>query len=724
VDGEKKPKTPRGFKDAVPNPFFVSDSDGVGISTGQMSGLVVVDLDEKDGKHGIQAFKDLMTGRPEIITRTVKTPTGGAHLYFKHSGPLKTRINHPVPGIDFKADGGYIVAPPSVVKNGDFYSIVRDIDPVTLPDWLKEIMTGPGRDEQPLTAGTAVGSPGQTRPAVKPYVAPAKITAGSRNDTLYRIACSLAAKRIGDTAVLAAVREENKNKCVPPLEESEVLGIVQHACDFNRKSPAVNPTRVTPSMTETAAAAAKTHTRILLTPEIEALIEESHINTAIAKSLNANIGIDAAEGGIVRFNTTDRSWYVWDDTRWLKDERSEVLRLAWDHVCQLMLEATQLRNVHVQRQLVKAQSSAEINHALALLQSVVSITSNDFDADDTLLNCRNGTIDLISGTLRTFDRKNLITRLAPVDYIPGATCPKWESHLNVVFENDLELVDAFKRIMGYALIGGNGENKFFILYGRGKNGKSVTVNAVSLVLGDYAVNADASTFYTRDRPEAPRPDIARMKGRRMVTAAEGKAGKFLDEGLVKNLTGGEKVTARFLFGREFEFVPTAKLMLHTNHLPRITDRDEGIWRRPYPIPFAAVIPEEKRVKDYDKVLVSEEGSGILNWMLDGLAEYRQAKTLLFPRKVRTALDQYKLATDILAEFLEGFIITGLETDTITRSELWNSYKLSVGTDKPFSKGKFNSLIEERLGVPAKRSNDGYVWIGIRTKKDKDRQAGL
>lgn len=239
VDGEKRPKTKNGFKDAILKADQFKIGDGIGIATGQVSGLVVVDLDEKNGKHGIQAFKDLMQGHPDIITRTVKTPTGGDHLYFKHSGPLKTRIDHPADGIDFKADGGYVVAPPSVLRNGDFYSVVSAIEPVPLPDWLIEVFTGPGRDDQPA-AGTGNGTPGT--PAVKKaYRAPVKITAGSRNDTLYRTACSLAAKGIGDNAVLAAVLQENKEKCSPPLEEDEVRALWVSACTFNRQNPTIKP---------------------------------------------------------------------------------------------------------------------------------------------------------------------------------------------------------------------------------------------------------------------------------------------------------------------------------------------------------------------------------------------------------------------------------------------------------------------------------------------------
>jgi P4 family phage/plasmid primase-like protien len=551
------------------------------------------------------------------------------------------------------------------------------------------------------------------------------VPAGQRNTTLFLYSCTLRRCGLSEPEIRDGLWAFSRDHCKPPHSQSsreDVTEISNLAIRVVRDIPVGFPkTEVTEQLQPNPAPLDQ---RKLLTTEIEALILENHINTAIAKSLNKTIGNAATDNDLIRYCTTEKTWFVWDGTRWLKDERSNVLRLAWDHVCELMIEASRIRNVAVQHQLIKAQSNNEIKNSLNLLISLVSVTSNDFDKDDVLLNCLNGTIDLQTGIKRDFDRKDMITRMAPVPYVPGAKCPKWDSHLALVFENDDDLIKAFQRVMGYALVGGNGESKLFILFGRGKNGKSVTVNTIGLILGDYTINADASTFYTRTNPEAARGDIARMKGRRMVTAAEGKSGKFLDEGLIKNLTGGDEVTARFPYGREFDFIPTAKLLLHTNHLPRIQDRDDGIWRRPYPIPFTAVIPEDKRVKDYDRVLFSEEGSGILNWMLAGLADYQLDKKLLYPKKVLEALNQYKQATDILAEFLEGFIITGSEADTTSRNDLWIAYKLSIGTDNPFSKSKFNSMIEERLGAPAKRSNAGYVWVGIRTKQDADRQAEL
>lgn len=247
VDDQKRPRTARGFKDANLDAEQFGSGDRIAISTGAVSGLVVVDLDEKNDKHGIAEFKKLCEGHPDIITRTVKTPTGGAHLYFKHSGNLKTRIDHPSPGIDFKSAGGYIVAPPSIMKDGTSYTVVTDCEPAELPDWLIAVMIAPARDPDEPAEKDATGTQdttsttGKTK-TYKPYRAPGTITAGKRNDTLYKTAVSLAGRGLADVAVLSAITAENTAKCKPPLEADELQTIVNSAITFNRANPASTPT--------------------------------------------------------------------------------------------------------------------------------------------------------------------------------------------------------------------------------------------------------------------------------------------------------------------------------------------------------------------------------------------------------------------------------------------------------------------------------------------------
>jgi len=278
VDDQKRPRTARGFKDANLDAEQFNSGDRIAISTGAVSGLVVVDLDEKNDKHGIEEFKKLMGGHPEIITRTVKTPTGGAHLYFKHSGNLKTRIDHPSPGIDFKADGGYIVAPPSIMKDGTSYTVVTDCEPAELPDWLIEVMIAPAREEPDEPAEkNATGTPDTTSTTgkkYKPFKAPGTITAGKRNDTLYKTAVSLAGRGLADVAVLSAIKAENAAKCKPPLEADELQTIVNSAIAFNRASPASTPAGATPTKP------AKQAKLIIPTPDPETRKKAHEIYTA------------------------------------------------------------------------------------------------------------------------------------------------------------------------------------------------------------------------------------------------------------------------------------------------------------------------------------------------------------------------------------------------------------------------------------------------------------
>jgi putative DNA primase/helicase len=347
---------------------------------------------------------------------------------------------------------------------------------------------------------------------------------------------------------------------------------------------------------------------------------------------------------------------------------------------------------------------------------MVAVDTDVFDVSPNLINLLNGTYDVVTGALSPHRKNDYITRIAGVDYNPTATCDKWEKHLQLVIPDAATRL-AFQVYMGHALIAGNPENAAIFAYGVGKNGKTVTFATIDAVLSKYAISASPATFTERMNDDAPRPDLARMKGARLITVPEGKQGRRLDEGVLKNLTGGsDDVTARFLYGREFSFKPTAKLCFHTNHLPKITGRDNGIWRRIYPIPFTTVVPEENRIKDYDKIMYTTEGDGILNWLIKGYKYYMIWGSLIYTTVIDEARVLYKDKEDVLGDFFEHYRITGDEKDKVPRSDLYDAYKVwcnyENSSEKPYTKNKFNDMIEERVGSP-KKSDGVWVWFGIK-----------
>jgi len=452
----------------------------------------------------------------------------------------------------------------------------------------------------------------------------------------------------------------------------------------------------------------------VITQEMKDILDRHHPNVAIAHCLNKRIGTDAPEGGSVRWNTDQQAWFVWDGGCWQKEpDGLSIVKHSEEFLFKAMEDAARSKNETFLKRLLSCQGIGNIRGAMGFLQGMTAVKDDVFDADDNLFNVSNGTLDLTTGKLLPFEKSNFITRQGKVSFDSSAVCPMWEAHMKLVIPDDRTRL-SFQGYMGYTLIAGNGENTALFLYGGGKNGKTETVLTIGEINGTYTLNAQAASFYVRKYDDTPRPDIARLKGPRFVTIPEGTQGKIIDEGLLKQLTGGDVVTARFLYGREFDFIPKAKLIFFTNHLPKIQGRDPGIWRRIFPIPFEQSIPKEKRIRDYHKILIEKEGPGILNWLLIGLMEYRE-NGLIVSDAIKAAKGTYKAREDVLAEFMDKYVITDSKDDVIPRADLYESYKLWAGgdqTNKMFQKNKFNTLIEERVGAVVQR-NGVWYWTGIR-----------
>ena len=456
----------------------------------------------------------------------------------------------------------------------------------------------------------------------------------------------------------------------------------------------------------------------IITPLMKEILDRHHPNVAIAHCLNTLIGTDNKDGGTVRWNTDQQAWFVWDGRVWQKEpDGLSVVKYAEGFLFRAMEDAAKSKNESFLKRLLSCQGIGNIRGAMGFLQGMTAVKDDVFDTDDNLFNIKNGTLDLRTGEILSFDKTNFITRIGHVEYKKDADCPAWDAHLALVIP-DKETRHAFQSYMGYTLVAGNGENTALFLYGGGKNGKTETVLTVADIFGTYTLNAQAATFYIRKYDDQPRPDIARLKGPRFITIPEGAQGKVIDEGLLKQLTGGDVVTARFLYGREFDFIPKGKLVFFTSHLPKIQGRDPGIWRRIFPVPFEQTVPKDKRIRDYHKILIEKEGPGILNWLLRGLQIYRE-KGLVVSSAIKEAKGTYKAREDVLAEFMDKYVITESRDDVILRADLYVSYKLWAGADqttKTFPKTKFNMMIEERVGAAIQVHNVGWCWTGIRVLK--------
>lgn len=426
-------------------------------------------------------------------------------------------------------------------------------------------------------------------------------------------------------------------------------------------------------------------------------------------------------------------WLLWDGTRWTQDVGERVIRMAIDTARAIPLEITSnMSEDEVKRIYSHALSTEKKERLLSMLrlaQAYKHIPVQDLDSDPWLLNVSNGTIDLRTGALREHDSGDFITKLAPVRYDPSATSDVWDQFLLDVTggpEGDPELASFLQRAAGYSLTGNTGEEKLFLMHGPGGSGKSTFLEALKATLGDYAMTADFESFVTHRNSGGPRNDIARLAGARLVVSIEVEDGKKLAEGLVKQLTGGDTITARFLFREAFEFTPQFKLWLCCNAAPDVDSEDAALWRRLLRVPFDHVIPKDERDPKIKEALRDPEkgGPSILAWAVQGCIAW-QRDGLGVPEIIEQATEDLRQRMDNLGAFFKECCMFGQGLwawagDLRTAYENWAKAR----GDRELAK---SSEWAERLAAAGcesqrrgKGSNRG--WSGIHIIRSADDQS--
>jgi len=380
-------------------------------------------------------------------------------------------------------------------------------------------------------------------------------------------------------------------------------------------------------------------------------------------------------GDRVRWVPARKSWLVYDGKCWRLDECGEVLKLAQETARSIHKDAAaepdQKKQAEIARFAISSQNENRINGMLSMAKPHVAVRMEELDSDRWAINCQNGTLDLGTGTLKPHDPADLITKIVPVDYEPHSSeaRPRFEKFLKEVLIDDA-VITFVKRFAGYTATGITRERVFAILYGFGKNGKSTLIELLQDVLGDYATNTDTETILTK-RYAGVGNDVAALKGARFVSAAEVEKGRRLAESKVKQLTGSDTVTARFLFGEPFNFRPEFKLWLSTNHKPEIRGTDDAIWDRVKLIPFTQRF-EGNNVDPELPEKLRKELSGVFAWIVEGCLEW-QEHGLSDPEPVAAATEQYRNEMDTLAAFIEDRCVLGDEL-VAPAASLYQAYK--------------------------------------------------
>lgn len=432
-----------------------------------------------------------------------------------------------------------------------------------------------------------------------------------------------------------------------------------------------------------------------------------------------------AYSDIIRYCYIDRKWLYYQSGKWIYDNLGYIRTLADDVVNKMSYDVKyyEIQDEHngtditkkFQKHLTKSRSYAGKTNFIKEAEHLISIAPSQFDRHTSLLNCKNGILDLRTGELQQHDKNKYFTKMVQVNYNESAPISeKWLKFLGDIFANDTDTINYIQKVCGYLLTGSTAEQCAFFLYGTGRNGKSTFLEILRYIMGDYATNIQPQTIMVKPNSgNAPNSDIARLKGARLVTSVEPNEGMKLDEGLVKQLTGDDTVTARKLFAEEFEFKPEFKLFMATNHKPTIRGTDTGIWRRIHLIPFTVQIPPEK-VNRHLKYHLVAEAEGIFRWCVEGCLKW-QKEGLLMPATVKNAVKEYHHEMDVIATFIDECCA---EQGEVKASEIYASYVRWASENNEYTMSSTKFGIEMAKRYTKTKKKEGWYYIGISTLMDK------
>jgi putative DNA primase/helicase len=438
-------------------------------------------------------------------------------------------------------------------------------------------------------------------------------------------------------------------------------------------------------------------------------------------------------GNEIRYCHVWKKWLVWDGKRWRIDDTGAVERLAKHVADERWRTAQETGDKEFREFAADSASSKYITAMLKLAQSEpgIPVLPNELDRNPWLLNCNNGVVDLRTGLREKHRREDLITKLCPTEFDPDAASYDFDRFMEAIFKGEQALIDFLQRLFGYGVTGDVREQILAILWGGGSNGKSTLLNAVMDAVGtDYCLKAVADLLMVKHNESHP-TERADLFGMRMVVCTETADGRGMNEALVKELTGGDKVRARRMREDFWEFDPTHKPILCTNHKPKVRGNDHAIWRRLVLVPFEVQFwnpdkgesgADELRQDKGLPAKLKREAAGILAWLVRGCLEW-QRTGLRIPEAVRTATTNYRDEHDMVEMFIADRCIKS-PMCRVRYSELYAAHQAwceALG-ERAVSLRAFGEAITEK-GYEKKESGGiWYLGIGLQADSQHSQQS--
>lgn len=441
----------------------------------------------------------------------------------------------------------------------------------------------------------------------------------------------------------------------------------------------------------------------------------------------ADMGEYLAEAfdGNVKYNHTTSEWMIWTDSVWERDVEEKVRREALRLVNKLHTLTSEYQGGAQEtfsRFVFSFQKRFTLDNALVIARGnpLVSVTENRFDTDPYLFNMVNGTYNLKTDTFMSHSRQDLCSKQAGVAYDPTAGCPKWLEFVDLVFAGDRDLIEFIQTALGYSLSGLVNEKMLFFCYGpKADNGKTTLFTTFQNIMGDYAKGIPTDSLMMSDRVQHSHhnAEVLSIRGSRFIGANEVQQGRRLDESLVKDLCGGDKIFVRGAYDKKTTgFTPVSKLWMFGNHKPEIRGTDNAIWNRVTPIPFDVIIPLEKRLpREKVQEMFQKELSGIFNWLLEGWARYKNQDKIIIPPRIRQENKAYREEMDSIGTFL-GECIEVTNKGGLNHKDLFGAYEkwCKVNNEFFFRRKQFVNALTERgfHYTTVDKNRHSKWWSGI------------
>lgn len=675
----------------------LSRGNNIGLLLGVTSGLLDVDLDCCEAK----SLADIILPVPMAAFDRGTTDSG--HYLYKATttGPRKSFTSADKSTlVELRGDGSQTMMPPSVHPNGvkiSFTALNVDADPVQYDDLLKAVDLLAACSE--IAQNWQEGCRHELALSFSGFARKHDLASNFIMQIVQRI-CQIAHDpEVEDR--LNAVR----STFARPLESvMGFSGLVECLGEATSK-------RIADRFAAHSGKTIQGSDLATTQPKIDGVVNYGQFSDK-ANVTEAKMGTAFAEwlDGKAVYVFEKKLWMIWNGCYWEADHRSLITRLAYQFVTEAKAALVDIGKYSDLSNLSQFESINKLENIAKFATTDRSVSASDFDTDPFLLAASDMWIDLTNGKAFAPTPSKLVSKALSVNYDQAADCPNFLRFLDDIFECDHDLIGFVRRAIGYSLTGSTSEQCLFIMIGDGANGKSTFINVINKLLGLYGSTAASQTLIANGGNSIG-DDLVDLIGARLITVSETEEGQSLAEAKIKQMTGGDRLKGRPLYGTHIQFNIIGKLWLATNSLPQINNTDHGIWRRIKAIPFNRTFSAEEQDKTLgDKLL--QELPGILNWAIEGCLAW-QANELQTPQVVEDQVADYKSAMDSISQFVRD----ECEQDSnhiCAASKFYQAYRDWCGSAgrKPQSQTAFKRALEKLNGVYQQRSSSGLQWHGI------------